>query len=86
MNDSALTEFHVWLCKETPARADEITSRLEILHKYMPQSYTGWPRGAAQVSEALRLFEIRGLVRRDGSDWVWVSAAKVKAEPQASLF
>jgi hypothetical protein len=79
-----LTDFHAWLCKETPARADEITSRLEILHKFMPQSYADWPRGSLGVSEALTALEVKGLVRKQGADWVWVSAAKV--EPQMALF
>lgn len=78
-----LTALHEWLAKETPARADEITARLDVLHRMLPQSYADWPKGSAQVSEALRLLEVRGLVRRDGSDWVWVRAkAAVKAEPQ----
>lgn len=82
-----LTDFHAWLCRESPARADEITARLDTLHRVLPKAYADWPKGAAQVSEALRALEIKGLVKRDGNDWAWVSAAKaLKDRPQMELF
>jgi hypothetical protein len=82
-----LIAFHQWLCKETPARADELQARLDLLHRMMPRTFADWPKGRVGVSEALTALEVKGLVRKEGADWVWVSAAKAsKPEPQRNLF
>lgn len=82
-----LDAFWEWLSKETPARADEITARVDILHRMLPKSFAGWPKGAAEVSDALRLLEVQGRVERVGSDWRWLPVGrKVEAEKQSVLF
>ena len=82
-----LEEFWNWLRLETPARVDELVARVEVLHRMLPKSYAGWPKDAAEVSDALRALEIQGRVERVGSDWRWVGKVAVeKREPQRELF
>lgn len=81
----SLDSFHHWLRSACPADSATLLRELEIGHRSSKEAYAGLPRNSAELSEALRALEVRGLLRKDGAEWRWLSE-KAKAEPQGVLF
>jgi hypothetical protein len=79
-----LSAFHAWLRTACPATASLLIDELQIGHRAQPAEYAGLPRTSAELSDALRQLEIKGLVEKAGSEWRW--KAEPKPEPQRSLF
>lgn len=74
------TELHKWLRKELPATTAELQSRLDLLHRVMPQAYAAWPKNAMQ---SLGELEAAGLIELDLNQWRWRA---VKPKTEAMLF
>lgn len=84
MNDN-LDSLHAWLMHAIPATADELLHDLERLHRLLPKAYAGFPRDAAELSEAMTALAKRGLVEKRELQFFW-KAEPVKVEPQMELF
>lgn len=74
-----LAEFHTHLRLDLPCTERDITTTLDRLHKALPRAYGGYPRGAAEVADAMKQLAIAGLCEKRGPEWWWlpVKAAKV---------
>jgi hypothetical protein len=86
MTPEQLTDFHDWLKSALPCDEKQIVEDAERCRKALPKTYAHFPDGPAAVSAAMRELEGKRLVRKEGTEWRWLSGETVKVEPQLTMF